>query len=411
MGTIQRLTDIASRMKRDGTGDVFRRGTRKIAQKAGDWLSWAELDLPLRPEDIADPETVRRPTDYPVKEGSLHIGWVCTPPGAGSGGHTTLFRMVEGMERHGHNCTLFLYDVNSDDVTRHEEVIRRCWPGMKAAIRSATPRIDGVDAVVASSWQTAHVVASRVATPVRRFYFVQDYEPYFYPRGSLYTLSELSYHLGLGLIALGDMVATQLQKESGLAPALTVPFGCDTDVYRILDESRSPASRNGVVFYAKRSNDRRGYLLARLALERFHELHPDEEIHVYGDRVANWAIPVTNHGNLTPAELNELYNRAKAGLVMSFTNISLAAEELLAAGCRPVLNDSALARADLPGPAAVWARPTPAGLAAALSSLVEDRTPAAAPAAPFQVRPGWGQTQAMVAGVIESACKGVLSLG
>ena len=411
MGSTQQLADIAARLKRDGAGDVFRRGTRKIAQKIGDRLSWAELDFPLRRDDVADPGTVRLPADYPVRDGGLHIGWVCTPPGPGSGGHTTLFRMVEGLERRGHRCTLFLYDVNSDDVTRHEEVIRRCWPGMSAAIKSATPRIEGVDAVVASSWQTAHVVASRTARTVRCFYFVQDYEPYFYPRGSLYTLSELSYHLGLGLIALGDMVATQLQHQSGVAPALTVPFGCDTGVYRILDASRSAGPRSGVVFYAKRSTDRRGYLLAKLALEHFHETHPDEEIHVYGDRVVNWRIPVTNHGNLPPAKLNELYNRTRAGLVMSFTNISLAAEELLAAGCRPVLNDSPLARADLPTQDAVWARPTPAGLASALSSVVDEQARAASPAAPFRVRPGWGQTQTMVADLIESACKGVLSRG
>ncbi|MDR7082014.1 glycosyltransferase involved in cell wall biosynthesis [Arthrobacter ginsengisoli] len=317
--------------------------------------------------------------------------------------------MVEGLERRGHRCTLFLYDVNSDDVTCHEEVIRRCWPGMKATIKSATPSIQGIDAVVASSWQTAHVVASRIAGPVRCFYFVQDYEPYFYPRGSLYTIAELSYHLGLGIIALGDMVATQLQRESGVAPATTVPFGCDTEVYRILDESRMPGPRSGIVFYAKRSTDRRGYMLAKLALEHFHEMHPDEEIHVYGDRVDNWRIPVTNHGSLPPAELNELYNRTRAGLVMSFTNISLAAEELLAAGCVPVLNDSVMARADLPGENAVWARPTPAVLASALSSVVDDQQRAAASAAPFRVRPGWTQTQAMVADLIESACKGVLS--
>lgn len=407
MGTTQRLANLAARLKTDGAGDVLRRGTRKVAQKVGDRLSWAELDFPLRSEDVADPGMVRLPADYPERAGDLHIGWVCTPPGAGSGGHTTFFRMVEGLEQRGHSCTLFLYDVNSDDVARHEEVIRRCWPRMKAAIRSATPRIDGIDAVVASSWQTAHVVASRISGPIRCFYFVQDYEPYFYPRGSLYTLSELSYQLGLGLIALGDMVATQLQQESGIAPVLTVPFGCDTDVYRILNESKDAGNRSGVVFYAKRSAERRGYLLAKLALEQFHKRHPDEEIHVYGDRVANWSIPVTNHGNLPPAELNELYNRTKAGLVLSFTNISLVPEELLAAGCRPVLNDSALARAGLPGPGTVWARPTPAGLASALSSVVQDQERTGTPTAP--VRPGWGQTQTMVSVLIESACKGVLS--
>lgn len=409
MATTRLLADVLVRLRRDGAGDVFRRGTRKIAQKAGDRLGWAELDCPLRPEDIADPGTVLHPTVYPARDGGLHVGWVCTPPGAGSGGHTTLFRMVEGLERRGHSCTLFLYDVNSDDVARHEEVIRRCWPGMKAAIKSATPRIDGVDAVVASSWATAHVVASRVAAPIRCFYFVQDYEPYFYPRGSLYTFAEQSYRLGLAVIALGDMVATRLQLESGIEAALTVPFGCDTEVYRLMDEPGPAGPRRGVVFYAKRSTDRRGYLLAKLALERFHEIHPDEEIHIYGDHVEHWRIPVTNHGSLPPQELNQLYNRTKAGLVMSFTNISLAAEELLAAGCTPVLNDSILARADLPGHGAVWARPTPAGLASALSSIVESRARASSPAP--QVRPGWGQTQAMVADFIESACKGALSRG
>jgi hypothetical protein len=264
MGSTQQLADIAARLKRDGAGDVFRRGTRKIAQKIGDRLSWAELDFPLRRDDVADPGTVRLPADYPVRDGGLHIGWVCTPPGPGSGGHTTLFRMVEGLERRGHRCTLFLYDVNSDDVTRHEEVIRRCWPGMSAAIKSATPRIEGVDAVVASSWQTAHVVASRTARTVRCFYFVQDYEPYFYPRGSLYTLSELSYHLGLGLIALGDMVATQLQHQSGVAPALTVPFGCDTGVYRILDASRSARPRSASCS-TPRGAPTAGYLLQACA--------------------------------------------------------------------------------------------------------------------------------------------------
>ncbi|KUM39348.1 glycosyltransferase family 1 protein [Arthrobacter sp. EPSL27] len=397
------LTGLAMRLRRDGAGDVFRWGTRRMAQKLGERLCWDDLDLPLRPEDIADPAAMSRPAVRAVRDSGLRVGWVCTPPGAGSGGHTTFFRMVEGVERRGHSCTLFLYDVNSDDVTRHEEVIRRFWPGMKADIRSATPHIDGVDAVVASSWTTAHVVASRVALATHRFYFVQDYEPYFYPRGSLYTLAEHSYHLGLGMIALGDMVASRLQQESGIVAAVTVPFGCDTDVYRLLEVPARSEPRRGVVFYAKRNTDRRGYLLAKLALERFHRMHPDEEIHVYGDRVDNWPIPVTNHGSLPPADLNRLYNRTRAGLVMSFTNISLAAEELLAAGCTPVLNDSDLARADLPAHGAVWASPTPAALASALSALVAG--PAETAGSP-RVRAGWGRTQALVADYIESACMG-----
>lgn len=405
MGAVIRLKYVASRLRDDSASDIFRHVLMRLTQRAGDMLSLGELTFPLRVEDIADPDTLRTQHSDPVNHGILHIGWVCTPPGPGSGGHTTLFRVVEGLERRGHRCTLFLYDVNSDDIGRHEEVIRRCWPGMKAEVRSATPQITGVDAVVASSWATAHVVASRTGGRVHRFYFIQDYEPFFYPRGTLYTLAEMSYHLGLIPVALGEMVAGQLRQESGVTASCTVPFGCDTEVYKVLETSETERPRSGIVFYAKKNADRRGYLLGKLALERFHQVHPEQEIHVYGDRVSNWRIPVTNHGNLPPTELNKLYNRTAAGLVMSFTNISLAAEELLAAGNIPVLNDSPLARADLPGTCAVWARPTPAGMAAALSAVVESPATLTGSTPQAEVRTGWGDTQLRTADFIESVCR------
>jgi hypothetical protein len=55
---------------------------------------------------------------------------------------------------------------------------------------------------------------------------------------------------------------------------------------------------------------------------------------------------------------------------MSFTNISLVAEEMLASGTIPVVNDSAMSRADLDNPFVRWARPTAQGLAEQLSAAV-----------------------------------------
>ena len=75
--------------------------------------------------------------------------------------------------------------------------------------------------------------------------------------------------------------------------------------------------------------------LACVALMLFHRLHPDQEIHVYGAAPRGLDIPVTFHGRLTTAELNDLYGRTIAGLAMSFTNITLVAEEMLAAGSIP----------------------------------------------------------------------------
>ncbi len=52
------------------------------------------------------------------------------------------------------------------------------------------------DVSIATLWVTAYSVAHFARTR-RRFYLIQDFEPMFYPAGSLYALSEESYRLGL----------------------------------------------------------------------------------------------------------------------------------------------------------------------------------------------------------------------
>jgi glycosyltransferase involved in cell wall biosynthesis len=238
---------------------------------------------------------------------------------------------------------------------------------------------------------------------MRRLYFIQDYEPYFYARGALYALAEDSYRFGFRCIALGDMVAELLRSEIGVSPDVT-EFGCDTTQYRLLPTRQ----RTGVVFFARPDFPRRGYWLARLALQRFHELHPEVEIHFYGSRVADLPFPATQHGRITPTELNELYNSCVAGLVLSFTNISLVPEEMLAAGTIPVLNDSAHAKMVLKNDYAVWATPTPAALAEALSAAVTrpDRAETAHAAAESVPKFGWTSAQEDLVRIIEDEVYG-----
>ena len=138
---------------------------RRTAQKINEHFDFMGSELPVRVEDLVDSSTLGRLEPHLSTGASLQIGWVCAPPGPGSGGHTTLFRMVEAAEQRGHQCTLFLYDRNSDDVARHERVIRRHWPKIRAGIRSATRGFGDMHAIVASSWGTAHVVARRAPDP------------------------------------------------------------------------------------------------------------------------------------------------------------------------------------------------------------------------------------------------------
>ena len=97
----------------------------------------------------------------------------------------------------------------------------------------------------------------------------------------------------------------------------------------------------------------------------------DFRTHLYGDtRNLEVPFPCQRHGQLPPSALNRLYNSTITGLALSFTNITLVATEMLAAGNVPVVNDNEFARAVLTSPDVVWSDPTTGSLASALS---EDR--------------------------------------
>lgn len=378
---------------------------RRVARAAYRKLGAAALDEPLLDQDIADSGMLDLPVPMsrPGRDRPLTVGWLTVPPSAGSGGHTTLFRMVEAVERAGHRCVLLLHDRFGGDLAEQERVIRDWWPGLRAEVAKVEPGFTGVDAAVASSWETAHILATRGTMPMRRLYFIQDFEPFFYPRGSLYSLAEDTYRFGFRNIALGQMVARLMRSEIGVDADVT-EFGCDTSVYRLLEDR----PRSGVVAYARPDVPRRGFWLARLALQRFHQAHPGIEIHIYGSRVPDLPFPAIQHGRLSPTELNELYNSCIAGIAMSFTNISLVAEEMLAAGTIPVVNDSVHSRADLSHPSVAWARPTPGGIADALSEIVcgQDLQLAADRAATSVRQLGWSTAESDVLRFIEEEVYG-----
>jgi len=392
-GRTARLVHLGKRLRHVGP----RQAAARLAYRAYSGLHVETIAEHVRPDDVVDSGSLRL-QNGPARLGPATIGWICAPPGVGSGGHTTLFRMVEAAERRGHRCVIFLYDVFGGDFDRHRAMVHANWPRLRAEIRDANQGIAGVDGCVASSWQSAHALAAGATTPTKRLYFIQDYEPYFYPHGSLYALAEDTYRFGFRCIALGQMVADTLQSEVGTSSDV-VPFACDTAVYGL-----GPTQpRSGVVFFTRPEVPRRGFIMGALALEQFHRLRPEQEIHLYGDRRRrDLAFPHTNHGLVSPAALNDLYNRTITGLALSFTNVTLVAEEMLAAGNVPVANDDRFARAVLRNPHVLWADPTPGALAAALTRAVDHKDLAGRAAAVSRsVATSWSVTQERVVDLIE----------
>jgi glycosyltransferase involved in cell wall biosynthesis len=394
-------------------------GAAGVAARLGSRLSdrlapQGHVRLPLSTEDLRRAGEIAAggwvlPSALPVTPGEpLTVAWVCEPTsGRESGGHTTMFRLVEGLEQAGHRCIIYFRNRHGWSIEQHEETVRGWWPSLKAEIRDAADMEDA-HAIFATSWPTAYTV---LGSPARgaRFYLVQDFEPSFYPAGSEALLAEATYRFGFHGVTAGRWLAGRLERDYGMS-CDHFDFGCDLDRYT-LDPS---AERTGVCYYARFSKPRRAYELGVVALELFAERCPDVDIHFFGDMAPRLPFEAVNHGSLQPAALDELYNRCVAGLVLSATNVSLVPHEMLASGCLPVVNEAEHNRIVLDNDEVVYVPPTPFELADALVALVRrpaaDRDRAAEAASASVQSRSWAdasrQVERAVAQVVATAAAG-----
>lgn len=266
----------------------------------------------------------------------LTFNWLMPPPGKGSGGHMTLFRFIEYLEKAGHTCRIYMHKPGEGStVEAVKAVMGDSFPKVKAEMYWLWPGEEMLpaDGVFATSWETAYTIyCSKLKA--KKYYFVQDFEPYFYPTGSFSILAENTYKLGLRGVTAGGWLAKKLHEDYGMTTD-HFWFGAE-DTYRYSGNS----NRKEIVFYARPTTERRAFELGILTLDLFHKQHPDYTINFVGWDVSEYNIPFPykNLGILTPVELNELYNNCSASLVMSLTNMSLLPLELLGSGCLPVVN-------------------------------------------------------------------------
>ena len=301
-------------------------------------------------------------------EQQLIVNWVMSPPSELSGGHMTIFRLIKHLERSGHVCRIYLYDLYGNDAIYYGSRIREYYPWFAGEVNDVADGMADAHAVIATSWPTAYPAYNDHCCG-KRFYLVQDFEPWFYPVGGLSVLAENTYRMGFHAITAGRYLAAKLKAEYGMI-ADAFEFGCDTEKYHRL---KSGSVRDGIAFYAKPRAPRRAFELGLMALQLFAERHPDLKIHFYGDRISKlpfFSFPFIDHGVVGPDELNRIYNRCFAGLCLSMTNVSLVPHEMLSAGCIPVVNEAEQNRAVLKNPFVRYAPPTPQALASTLGDVV-----------------------------------------
>ena len=357
-----------------------RYGTKALVGKSISRLSGKTANAldPVRYALTVDWRTQRPPqliVRQPLNIDSPTINWVIPTLGEG-GGHRTIFRFVEFLAKRGFRQRIYEMPVGRPPRSSPDELrslIQQFYGLSIPDVYNAFEDMAPSDITVATSWHTAYPVAKFAETRVK-FYFVQDFEPFFTPVGTESVLAENTYRFGFCGLTAGTWLAEKLSKDFGME-CHSYNLAVDTKVYF----PKSMGKRKMIVFYARPATPRRGFEMGVRALEIFHSQNPSYEIVFAGGDtdVKSLSFPVTDVGYVSEQKLNDLYNESAAALVVSLTNCSLLPLEIMATGCPVVTTVGENNERVLPPDSAIFAVPSPHHLAEALEGAVTkppDRT-------------------------------------
>jgi glycosyltransferase involved in cell wall biosynthesis len=394
---MSRLTRLAGsapvqRALRSGPARRFAPWLAAAQREADDpvarYAAWAALERD-GPVPLAEP---------PAAGGPLDVAFVVPGFRRGSGGHMTVAHLVRGLERHGHRCSLWI-----DDPAGDAAAFRAFFGPFAAAVHAGLAGWRGAGIAVATGWQTVAPVL-RLPGCGARVHLVQDDEAQFYPTSAERLWAERAQAFGLPCVTAGTWLADRA-RERGLR-ATSFELGIDHAVYRLRPDVERAADR--VLFYARPATPRRAVPLGMLALAELHRRRPGTEIALYGDADAPAApFPFAALGLLTPEQAADAYAAATVGIVLSLTNHSLVAPEMLACGLPAVeLRGPGTEQAFADAPIEL-AEPAPHALADALERLLDDPAERARRAEAGLRWAGprtWGAAADVLISALRSAC-------
>jgi glycosyltransferase involved in cell wall biosynthesis len=313
------------------------------------------------------------PSPHDGQKPLMHLAWVIPPFRRGSGGHMTIFTIMRELEAMGHSNSIWVHDpggrMDPRSALAHREINEHFVP-LRAGVFMGFDDWHGADVAIATGWQTAFPVESLPGCKLKA-YFVQDYEPDFYPASAHRLWAEGTYRLGFPCIAASPWLRDEMRDRYG-ARAEAFELGVDFDVYSPEGRDRDPAT---VVYYCRPSTPRRATELGLLALHEVVRRRPDTHVVMFGDRRPPAApFPFEWGGIAPPQRLAALYNSATAGLVISLTNYSRMPKEMMACGL-PVVDvnhPSVLSVFGAGGDLITACEPDPLSLADGILGLLED---------------------------------------
>lgn len=264
------------------------------------------------------------------KDGKVTLNWVIPEPGIGGGGHINIFRFVTRLQKMGiHNRIYLMYPGRFTTDAECEAFLEKYY---EIDVKEIEVHIHLEDmkfahGIVATSWQTAYAV-KKYDNVISKFYFVQDYEPLFFPVGSEYTFAENTYRFGFRGITAGDWLKDKLHEEYGMITD-SFSFSYDRELYT---PGKKRDAQKRIFFYARPYTARRAFEFGLIALNEVAKQVPDVEVIFAGEDISKYKIEFkhVNAGIVALSQLSDLYAQCDMCLVLSNTNLSLLPLEVMA---------------------------------------------------------------------------------
>lgn len=189
-------------------------GVAKQSLKGGrPRFGYKGLEVMVDVRDVMEADFINSPYKKPdsINKDKLEIAWVLSPISSGSGGQNTITRFIRHLQNNGHKIVIYIYEgIHPQRASDAKKILLESF-NTDVDVRNLSD-FESPDALIATGWETAYPVFN-MQTKAHKFYFVQDFEPYFYGLGSKFILAENTYKFGFYGITAGKWLSSRLAKE------------------------------------------------------------------------------------------------------------------------------------------------------------------------------------------------------
>lgn len=277
------------------------------------------------------------------------VAWFLPSFDAVYAGLMNIFSFAEYLSSERNLRTTIYVLSNERDAAKEKKLVTDALPNLiHANFVALKPqdvgKIKAHDIGIATQWATTFPLA-KANSISKKYYFIQDNETNFYPKGTISALVELSYRFGFTAIAGTDGLL-DMYRNKYAGDGLVLKSKINLSAYHPRkDMYYTPKRPYKVFFYARPNMPRNAFELGIAGLKNLKQnLGNDVEIITAGApwNAASYGVEgmFTNLGKIDYNAVPKLYRSVDAGLMFMFSgHPGVTASELMASGCPVVVND------------------------------------------------------------------------